>query len=163
MDIQEKDKNVQQELYEQEKDILLIIMKYRGWDCVILRHAYLHHLNGYINIPQSHSLYKTCPSDFPNDLECLAHGGFTFVNDNLHVGVDCIKTGWWIGFDCAHGGDYFPKPLHNPMDSIYEFYKRSPEYPSYKNIEFVRKNLHYIVDSLIEYEEQHATRTTSDN
>ena len=62
------------------------------------------------------------------------HGGLTYAKDCL-LNSD-IKGYWWLGFDCAHFGDY------------------SPELPfshgEYRNIEYVKEECKSLADQLIE-------------
>ncbi len=54
-------------------------------------------LCGYVNIPESHSLYGVGY----DDIDASCHGGLTYAGAS---GLD----GWWVGFDCAHSGDLSP-------------------------------------------------------
>ena len=64
---------------------------------IILRSAY-GHLCGYIRVPKGH------PWDGVNYNHISGvhvHGGLTFSERDSN-------GYWWVGFDCAHAGDYSP-------------------------------------------------------
>ena len=70
--------------------------------CLILRTP-LKQLCGYVGVPPSHPMYQ---KDY-DDIDVVVHGGLTFS----HMGGfdDRWREGfWWVGFDCAHFGDYVP-------------------------------------------------------
>ena len=60
---------------------------------------------GYVCIPVGHPWHGRRTED----IDASVHGGLTFakpVEKHKH-----LETGYWIGFDCAHGGDN-PDPKH---------------------------------------------------
>lgn len=77
-------------------------------------------LCGYVGVPEGHPWYRREYSYVDAD----AHGGLTFSShcvekehgdDDESEGI-CHIPGpgdpdnvWWLGFDCAHGGDYMPR------------------------------------------------------
>ena len=95
-----------------------------GLHCAIFRNG-IGSLCGYVGIPESHPLHGM-DCDKCHDLHDISvHGGLTFSD----VIVDSPEGLHWLGFDCAHYGDY------------------SPTYPSefstcgksqYRNIDYVR-------------------------
>ncbi len=103
------------------------------------------HFCGYVKIPKSHPLFRQRNLD----LDC--HGGLT-CNE--------IHEEHWVGFDCAHTGDYVPSIEHfrktNP--SIRELAKMLPIpeglddcplfYPVYKNIEFCTQECMNLITQL---------------
>ncbi len=62
-----------------------------GWGC------------GYIGIPKGHPWYGKEYADIEADV----HGRLTYASfDNPSAKPKSTQDGlWWIGFDCAHGGD----------------------------------------------------------
>ncbi len=110
---------------------------YEGYTCLIKRSKYMGHLCGYIGLPPTHKLYKK----HYDDIDVMVHGGLTFADfwederDNL----------WYVGFDCAHYGDFQPGLA-----------KLSPGYlrygldqgTTYKNMDFVTKECESLVDQL---------------
>jgi len=71
--------------------------KYNGYDFVILSLG--THPTAYVRLPKTHIGYKKGY----DDVAVTCNGGLTYANDNVK-GSD--KTGWWIGWDYAHCGDY---------------------------------------------------------
>lgn len=57
---------------------------------------------GYVGFDHSSPLYEV---DY-NFLNFDCHGGLTFSGNLLFD----KKKHWWIGFDCAHGGDHYKIP-----------------------------------------------------
>lgn len=101
------------------------------------------HLCGYVKIPKRHSLYD---KEWDNmDIDC--HGGIT--SNQRH-------EEHWIGFDCAHSGDYVPSVekfrKENKIHELFPIQKEFNMSPVYRNIEFVMNECIKIVDQLIEIE-----------
>lgn len=93
--------------------------EYRGFRCLIKRHAQLGHLCGYIEIPDNHILHNMDYDEIEKmyDYALPSHGGLTFSGRS--VGAE----GYLIGFDCAHAGDYIPLgPLSSQL-SLGETYR----------------------------------------
>lgn len=87
-----------------------------GLPCLIVRNAHATGaLCGYVGVSANHPTYGKNYGDV--DVDC--HGGLTF-SDSCHHSADpsrgiCHIPGegepddiWWLGFDCAHGGDVSP-------------------------------------------------------
>ena len=75
--------------------------------CHINRALPMGHLCGYVEIPKGHPLHGV---DYRNIDQLLdVHGGLTFA-DRDAPGV-ANRSGWWLGFDCAHHGDLVPQML----------------------------------------------------
>jgi len=73
--------------------------------CLIVRHSGSGHLCGYVGVDSQHPLFEE------DDPKLDVHGGITFSN-HCHGNI-CHKVEegeddniWWLGFDCAHTGDY---------------------------------------------------------
>lgn len=88
--------------------------KATGLPCLIVRSESSGALCGYVGVAEGHPLFRTTHPDHLN-----VHGGVTFTGHCMEdlpesVGVCHIPAEgepahvWWIGFDCAHGGDYSP-------------------------------------------------------
>jgi hypothetical protein len=106
---------------------------YKGFQCRILRHNV--HLCGYIGIPKGHKLYgKSC-----DDIEIDVHGGLTYARDSLRFQPE--KDLWWIGFDCAHAGDF---------SDFYEDMTLDNE-DIYRDMEYVENEIKSMVDQIINY------------
>jgi hypothetical protein len=78
----------------------------------MVRNENMGHWCGYAGVKPEHPFFgKTY-----QDLHLYAPGGLTYTNScNDRV---CHKPApgepdniWWLGFDCAHGGDQMPKSL----------------------------------------------------
>jgi hypothetical protein len=88
----------------------LVSFEHMGIQCKVLRmairelyakdfHVFGGYLNGYVAIPSDHPYYQKKYEDM--NIEC--HQGLTFGEySDTH----------WIGFDCAHSGDYIPSTEH---------------------------------------------------
>ena len=79
-------------------------------DCVFVR-TDMGHLCGYVGLPEGHALHGADPDEADDACGDWPHGGFTYGREgNEYVpGVQGLDAGlWWLGFDCAHGGDSSP-------------------------------------------------------
>lgn len=72
--------------------------EYKGFPVKMLRHDELMTWCGYAGIKKDHELYGVHYDSV--DLE--VHGGLTFSGEHNDSNL------WWLGFDCAHGGDLTP-------------------------------------------------------
>ena len=95
-----------------------------GFDTVIYR-TDMGHLCGYVRVPEDTEI------DWVNEIQC--HGGITFQGWRDFL----ITNGYYIGFDCAHYGDWMP------YDFI--FYEGT-----YKDVDFVRNELEEIIKQVKE-------------
>jgi hypothetical protein len=85
-----------------------------GLPCLIVRNN-SGALCGYVGLPPGHKFYgwNYDDVDVPSP-----HGGLTYSDFCQHSAEShgiCHRPGegepdtvWWLGFDCAHGGDYLP-------------------------------------------------------
>ena len=104
-------------------------------DCLIVRNGLGGRggrgaLCGYVGVPQGHPWYG---KDY-DDVDAEVHGGLTFANacsgkvcHDEHTEEVANADVWWLGFDCAHSGDFIPG-----MDRLSSF-----EGATYKNIAYV--------------------------
>lgn len=92
-----------------------------GFECRTRQNERLGTWCGYVGVAEGHPLYG---KDYSEELDCLkefateykgqtpsidctldVHGGVTYADKTLwNDGAEL----WWIGFDCAHGGDVIP-------------------------------------------------------
>lgn len=88
-----------------------------GYLCRIRRPPKLLAWCGYVRVPKGHPAYA---QDYDN-IDVDVHGGLTYsANDFPIDDGELIEEGfWWIGFDCAHGGDYVPGM--NGMEYAHEY------------------------------------------
>ena len=130
----------------------LMEFTYNGLDCKIVRvvaqeingSMFGGHFCGYVKLPENSPFIGKEMGEI--DIEC--HWGITFSHDG------------WIGFDCAHSGDYTP--------SIQHLYKTNPEMiairkkhqaimrngrslfeTTYRNIQFCVDECKKMVDQLV--------------
>lgn len=68
---------------------------YRGYKYAVVMVDHGHRC-GYVQIPEGHPWY----GKHYNDLNIAVHGGITFSGSRVN------ENGWWLGFDCAHSGDF---------------------------------------------------------
>ena len=93
-----------------------------GLDTVIYR-TDMGHLCGYVCVPEDTEI------DWVNEIHC--HGGITFQDWRDFF----ITNGYYIGFDCAHSGDWSP---YSP-----EIFKET-----YKDVDFVQNELKNIIEQV---------------
>lgn len=74
---------------------------YRGYHYVIASLG--THPCAYIEIPEGHRYYNEAYDEIP--LDC--HFGLTYTNDTGILNGDNWRSGYWIGWDYAHLGDYY--------------------------------------------------------
>ena len=73
---------------------------YKNYDYVILSLG--THPCAYVRIPEHHPYYS---EDYNNcDIDC--HWGLTYGSPYLRTGNGTQESGWWIGWDYAHYGDF---------------------------------------------------------
>jgi hypothetical protein len=86
-----------------------------GLPCLIVRNL-SGALCGYVGVPPEHPAFKKHYNDLEGEFLC--HGGLTFSShcageredgDGIcHIAGEGEPEPWWLGFDCAHGGDLYP-------------------------------------------------------
>ena len=106
--------------------------------CLILR-CPGGHLCGYVGVQEGHPAFNKHYDDLP-DFE--VHGGLTFAGTKILI----FENMWWIGFDCAHAGDYIPGTIDNPARALLgELANKLLEDPSnsdvYRNERYVRNEI----------------------
>lgn len=105
---------------------------YRGYSCKVKRNPTLGFLCGYVVIPKNNKFYNV---RFTNSIcdDLRVWGGVTYGEQ----GKDGLYR---LGFDCAHFNDVVPY-LDNVVTS-------HPE-QTYKDVDFVKSELHELVDQII--------------
>jgi hypothetical protein len=114
-----------------------------GLDCLIHRGPH-GALCGYVGVPETHALFG---SDY-EVADVSVHGGLTFA-DRCHGDENgrgichphdtaANKTVWWLGFDCAHSGDFSPA------------YQRENfhQYSTYKSFDYVKQEVESLAEQL---------------
>lgn len=119
--------------HEWEQELDRVEFTHCGFKCLIMRNPESKHLNGYVALPSGHPYYGK------DDIDVEAHGGLTFAKEG--DGVSWEQGYWWIGFDCAHWGDYAP--------GMGEILGRGPrEHETYRNIKYVTNELKQLCQQL---------------
>lgn len=106
------------------------------------------YLCGYVQVPLLHPWF----GKDKGEMEVLCHGGITFSDDI----EDEEGWGFWIGFDCGHGGDYVPSHEKIRRDNPISKHFPIPEifkdcllfYPEYRNIAYVTEECKSIVKQM---------------
>lgn len=89
-----------------------------GLECAVLRNGAMGHLCGYVSLPKEHPWYGMRYGKIEKLDNCpTVHGGITYSENKLPCSDS--EDGWWLGFDCAHAGDYVP---YMPSIELYESY-----------------------------------------
>lgn len=92
--------------------------RHRGLPCLIVRN-HTGALCGYVAVPPGHPAHGAGYDSVNVDV----HGGLTFANhcDTSERALICHTPEpgepddvWWLGFDCAHYGDYFEMAFRRP-------------------------------------------------
>lgn len=98
-------KNYKEMIYQKEmKREILLEGKFKDYQFYILSLGI--YPTAYIEIPKNSYLFgKGCNEIYKMGLDIYVHVGLTYANGELHTD-DGIKTGWFIGWNYAHYGDY---------------------------------------------------------
>lgn len=97
-----------------------------GLDCLAVRNLGGGFWCGYVGVPQGHPAYGKSYDDLG---DVAVHGGLTYAapcrGNVCHVPEPGRPdTVWWLGFDCAHSGDFSPHSNSYVGDPILgQFYK----------------------------------------
>lgn len=140
---------------------------HEGIECIVIRivakeicgHMFGGHLCGYIKIPDDHHFYSKNFMDFDNGHDLDVHGGITYseIDNKNHSYLP--NEGHWIGFDCAHSGDYIPSMEYlRKTDPIFkQFNEGSPIFKKYKHLAIFNpsyKNIAFCIDECKSMAEQ---------
>ena len=112
-------------------DTLEYTFKYKGYTAQIRRVREYGHLCGYVK------------ADIQNDSK-----EYEIVDEHAPGGVTWNKNGW-IGFDCAHLGDFslWQYEMFEKMGGINPTVMNELEI--YRDFEYVKSNLQEIIDALV--------------
>lgn len=117
---------------------------YRGYNCKIERKGEYGHLCGYIEIPIGHNLHGKTYGEIEEiyEYELPTHGGLTY--SGYQSGV------YYIGFDCAHCGDYtISSILFSKMEQELKGERNINNIEvegTYRDMEYVEETLEKMVD-----------------
>ena len=123
-------------IYKPEREAQILAEgEYKGYHFVIV--SYGTHPCAYVEIPKDNPLYK---KDY-EDIDISCHCGLTFSDDLTHVRTDL--TGWFIGWDYAHVGDYIGSPTSYYEKELFDGKKWTTEevYEEVKNV--IEQLIHY--------------------
>ncbi len=95
--------------YERKREILAE-GKYKNYQFYVMNLG--THPTAYVEIPQSSKLFKKDYDDIYDFVDINVHGGLTYSDDNLSISETKIVSGWFIGWDYAHYGDFYGYDLH---------------------------------------------------
>jgi hypothetical protein len=103
-------------------------------------------LCGYVAVAAGHPWY----GKGYNDVEVSVHGGLTFngkCQPNGHI-CHIPKPGesddvWWLGFDCAHSGDYTPR-FAAQLRQVMGRYHEDLDTEAYRNLAYVTADVEYL-------------------
>jgi len=128
--------------------------RYNGLDCLIVRNERMFNLCGYVALPKAHPFHKKGYDDMGYDV----HGGLTYSDlcDDHRIchatDDDKAEKAFWIGFDCAHGGDFVPgleivdRMIREKTNSPFsQGILKSKSYTKYRDIEYVTKEIKDLV------------------
>ena len=117
-----------------------------GLPCLAVRNPPAGNWCGYVGLPPEHPLYGKGYNNDGVDFE--VHGGLTFANkcspgENEAQGI-CHTPGpgepdhvWWLGFDCAHYGDFSPQDKKYEAERGYPFTIMTDQ--QYRTLDYVRQ------------------------
>lgn len=103
--------------------------------------------NGYVALPPGHALNGKDYDeiyDLAPEVDAAAHGGVTYTDDHL-TGVESPPGVWWVGFDCAHYGDYAPALDRAPFGGLEGVYRDAA---------YVSEKCEELAWALVQYQEQ---------
>lgn len=114
-----------------------------GLPCLIVRNP-MGALCGYVAVGPGHPMHGADDSSDAG-IALEVHGGITFASRcSAHGGPICHvpKPGepddvWWLGFDCAHGGDLTPR-LASPRYAMSSSHRAIFGDESYRDVAYVR-------------------------
>jgi hypothetical protein len=129
--------------WDNEPDKIQWLDKETRFPCLIVRNPHLGALYGYVGVDKNHPAFGR---DY-NDIDVSVHGGLiysTFCQETEHGICHLVEEGeddntYWLGFDCAHFGDY--SPSLTMFDSIGE----------YRTIDYVKNEVANLAKQLKNY------------
>jgi hypothetical protein len=112
---------------------------HKAFDCIIYRHWLgSGYFSGYVRIPPYHCWFE---KRF-YEIDARVHGGLSFSVKS--------PSSYWLGFDCAGCDDIQPGIADMQREYIARFENKLYPGLTYKNIDFVKKELMDLVDQGIE-------------
>ncbi len=116
-----------------------------GFACLAKRNMVMGFWCGYVGLPPEHPLYGKDYNQVEETHDIRVHGGLTYsALCNEAIGI-CHKPApgepedlFWLGFDCAHGGDLEPaiRALGFGFHAVY------------RDLEYVKQECEQLADQL---------------
>jgi len=110
-------------------DCVLSKGEHKGFEWMVVHNGHGYRC-GYVRLPVGHPWHGK--SDW--DLNANVHGGLTFSEPDKPCDGDRPDNAWWIGFDCAHGGD-----VPDPSLPGYTDLGLGPEFGIVRTTEYVEE------------------------
>lgn len=123
--------------------------KHRGFACLALRGP-ADAWCGYVAVPPGHPAH----GQHYDQVDAHVHGGLTYSSACQGEICHIPEPGepddvWWLGFDCAHGGDVIPgffKLREEKMPQLSSFCGLSGEV--YRDLEYVKGEIRSLAEQL---------------
>lgn len=126
-----------------------------GLPCIAVRNPRCGNWCGYVGVAEGHPYFEKGYEEPSVEV----HGGLTFADacqphgDEEGKGI-CHVAGtgepdrvWWLGFDCAHSGDYSPQDAMYARDRPESYWRLFPE-NSYKTLAYVKSECAKLAEQL---------------
>jgi hypothetical protein len=81
-------------------DAVLAEGSHAGYQWAVV-HNGMGHRCGYVRVPKGHPWH----GKGYDDINVEVHGGLTFAEPDKPCDKEGADDAYWVGFDCAHGGD----------------------------------------------------------
>lgn len=138
--------------WDDEPDKMQWMDKKTGLPCLIVRGPHGSWC-GYVGVPKAHPAFEKGY----DDVDASAHGGLTFA-DRCSPGAEdhgichVVEEGeddkvWWLGFDCAHSGDFVPAYDRAYKSTNIDLTDIWPE-EGYKSIKYVKREVRRLAAQL---------------
>ena len=109
-----------------------------GLACLAVRQSHSGHWCGYVGVPPGHPAHGLSYDDaynlfgdYESDTYLSVHGGLTYADSCAEGSEETSvchvpepgepEDVWWLGFDCAHSGDFLPAYHARYKDRGYPF------------------------------------------
>ena len=141
--------------WDDEPDKIQWQDKSTKYPCMIVRHS-SGHLCGYVGVSVKHPYFEKGDDCYSgsDDSWLDVHGGLTYVGKCQTKRKECeavchkVELGeddniWWLGFDCAHAGDYSSMSYSKDMCIKYPH-----DEDIYRNIGYVKSQCKSLAEQL---------------
>jgi len=123
--------------------------------CLALRDTKLGVWKGFVGLPKEHVAYLKSPLEIINEewgIKIVVHGGISSAGKLPPKYKSLNKDTWWIGFECSKGEDMMPLVKLDKADPMSEQIIAGQ---TYKNLLFVRKEVHCLAKQLVKINANH--------